>query len=156
MIYKNSKHRKHFDETGRLLCAKCKASKLISEFMKDPSGRFGYCYTCKACRKVFFKTYNASDHRINLGRKYYYADPKKAYESRVKWAYKNKTKTVAMATVHRAIKRGFLTKQPCCICGALRSAAHHSDYNKPLEVMWLCHSHHRAWHRVFLAEEYHA
>lgn len=30
--------------------------------------------------------------------------------------------------------------------------AHHCDYNKPLEVMWLCTKHHNAWHRVFIPE----
>ena len=29
-----------------------------------------------------------------------------------------------------------------------------TDYSKPLEVMWLCLEHHRAWHRVFLADNY--
>jgi hypothetical protein len=36
--------------------------------------------------------------------------------------------------------------QPCEECGAEVSVGHHDDYRKPLEVRWLCDSHHRRWH----------
>lgn len=46
-----------------------------------------------------------------------------------------------------AIKRGELTRQPCEVCGAIRNIqAHHDDYQKPLDVRWLCISHHRKLH----------
>ena len=38
-------------------------------------------------------------------------------------------------------------RQPCEICGA-SAEAHHDDYDKPLEVRWLCFKHHREWHKV--------
>ena len=41
-----------------------------------------------------------------------------------------------------------LEKQPCEICGK-KAEAHHDDYDKPLEVRWLCFEHHREWHRIF-------
>lgn len=31
--------------------------------------------------------------------------------------------------------------------------AHHPDYNKPMEVMWLCQPCHHAWHREYRAVE---
>lgn len=37
-------------------------------------------------------------------------------------------------------------KQPCEVCGAEKSEAHHDDYTKPLSVRWLCRSHHRLHH----------
>ena len=40
-----------------------------------------------------------------------------------------------------------LTKQPCEVCGDLNVVAHHCDYNKPLDVMWLCRKHHAEWHK---------
>ena len=37
----------------------------------------------------------------------------------------------------------------CSKCGAEgRIEAHHADYNKPLEVVWLCRIHHVEAHRV--------
>ena len=48
-----------------------------------------------------------------------------------------------------ALRRGDLVKGPCEQCGTTSKVeAHHDDYNKPLEVRWLCFSHHREWHRV--------
>jgi transposase-like protein len=58
------------------------------------------------------------------------------------------------AIVAKAICRGKLIQQPCEVCGDNskqkhgRSSihAHHDDYNKPLEVRWLCDPCHREWH----------
>ena len=40
-----------------------------------------------------------------------------------------------------------LERQPCEVCGA-KAEAHHDDYDKPLEVRWLCFKHHREWHKT--------
>lgn len=47
------------------------------------------------------------------------------------------------------VNKGNIKHYPCCICGNKKTEAHHCDYSKPLEVMWLCKAHHVAWHRVF-------
>lgn len=52
----------------------------------------------------------------------------------------------AHAAVAKAVKDGILAKKPCEICGKENSEAHHPDYGKPLEVKWLCSSHHRKEH----------
>lgn len=48
--------------------------------------------------------------------------------------------------VKRAIRAGELEREACETCGDPATVAHHDDYSKPLEVRWLCHSHHRLWH----------
>lgn len=53
----------------------------------------------------------------------------------------------AVHTFGIAIARGKVHKQPCEICGVEPAEAHHDDYNKPLEVRWLCKNHHSEWHR---------
>lgn len=46
-----------------------------------------------------------------------------------------------------AIRAGRLQKLPCRVCGNPVAEAHHPDYSRPLDVVWLCASHHRAEHR---------
>lgn len=50
------------------------------------------------------------------------------------------------AIVAKALREGKLVKQPCGVCGEAEVEAHHPDYDKPLEVVWLCKKHHHAEH----------
>ncbi|HSW70351.1 MAG TPA: hypothetical protein VLH77_00030, partial [Gammaproteobacteria bacterium] len=73
-----------------------------------------------------------------------------------KQRYPHKIK--AVAAVGRAIRNGILKRQECLLCKkfykkSVLAQAHHSDYRKPLEVIWLCPLHHSAWHRVFKTED---
>ena len=52
----------------------------------------------------------------------------------------------ARKKVYEAIQSGRLVRKPCTICGSPNTQAHHEDYNKPLEVIWLCPKHHREAH----------
>lgn len=62
----------------------------------------------------------------------------------------------AQDIIEKAVKRGII-KRPlkCEKCGGVKIfcdgrsgiQGHHPDYNKPLEVMWLCQPCHNEWHR---------
>ena len=54
----------------------------------------------------------------------------------------------ARAEVFMAIRNGNMIKIPCIDCGNKKSEAHHEDYSKPLDVLWLCKEHHWDRHRV--------
>jgi len=43
-------------------------------------------------------------------------------------------------------KKGLVVARPCDVCGAPKVEGHHDDYAKPLDVRWLCRSHHRKLH----------
>jgi hypothetical protein len=45
------------------------------------------------------------------------------------------------------VRLGKVRKMPCEVCSNPKSEAHHDDYNKPLEVKWLCRPHHLEYHR---------
>jgi hypothetical protein len=49
--------------------------------------------------------------------------------------------------VLKALKTGILVRQPCEVCGALRTHGHHPDYTRPLLIQWLCPAHHLEAHR---------
>lgn len=68
----------------------------------------------------------------------------------------------AQNVLEKAIAKGIVQRKTRCeICGAEsvfkdgRSGiqAHHCDYNKPLEVMWLCQKCHHEWHKNHRAKE---
>lgn len=48
--------------------------------------------------------------------------------------------------VAKARLNGELPRQPCEVCGDPKTDGHHDDYSKPLEIRWLCRSHHRQHH----------
>jgi DNA repair exonuclease SbcCD ATPase subunit len=59
----------------------------------------------------------------------------------------NHPKRAVREATHRALASGKLTREPCEVCGSEVSEAHHADYSKPLEVRWLCRTHHMEQHR---------
>lgn len=47
----------------------------------------------------------------------------------------------ANVILKRARAKGEIERLPCQVCGGEASQAHHDDYTRPLDVMWLCASH---------------
>lgn len=45
-----------------------------------------------------------------------------------------------------ALQRGQIEREPCADCGGPGDEMHHSDYDRPLDVTWLCTSCHRNRH----------
>ncbi len=74
------------------------------------------------------------------------APRKAAYQRQAKWKERNQLKVWAHQALRGALKRGLITKQPCEVCGAEETEAHHPDHLRALEVLWLCRKHHKALH----------
>lgn len=55
-------------------------------------------------------------------------------------------KANARAYAKEYLKRGKLNKGKCEICGS-EAQMHHDDYDKPLQVRWLCRKHHLEHHK---------
>lgn len=55
-------------------------------------------------------------------------------------------KHIARWKVNRAIASGQMVKHPCVVCGLMPAQAHHQDYSRPLDVTWLCATHHAEEH----------
>lgn len=83
------------------------------------------------------KDARASEHRRAQERARWNARMKDPGEIR-----KRKARTL----VQTAVINGTLARLPCEVCGATPAEAHHDDYSRPLDVRWLCPSHHREHH----------
>jgi len=55
-------------------------------------------------------------------------------------------KQQARYAVWKAVRDGALVPGPCERCGKPNGHAHHEDYSKPLDVVWLCHRCHMRRH----------
>lgn len=57
----------------------------------------------------------------------------------------------AVSAVNNAVRDGKLRKWPACAvpeCECTRVVAHHCDYSRPLDVVWLCQAHHKQAHAL--------
>ena len=100
----------------------------------------------KGTQKSIYKMCN----ECNTARlKKYRHTPGKAaivYKATSGWAKRNRIKSRAHARLNQSLKLGKITKLPCSVCGDTNSLAHHHDYSKPLDVVWLCRTHHAEEH----------
>ncbi len=66
-------------------------------------------------------------------------------ERQKKYRAANATKIAARQAVHKALRAGGITKPAVCQVRGCKIAgklwAHHVNYNRPLEVRWLCKAH---------------
>tara|TARA_R110002050_G_C8641724_1_gene489373 strand:+ start:200 stop:556 length:357 start_codon:yes stop_codon:yes gene_type:complete len=58
----------------------------------------------------------------------------------------NPKKYKAHTMVNNQKRAGNISELPCEVCGEVKVVAHHDDYDKPLNVRWLCQAHHKQWH----------
>lgn len=130
-------------------CCVCHAVLPISEYYpysKDKSRPMAYCKNCHKLR-MRQATLKYADKR-KAARAIYRMRPKvKAREmATTKKMYSlYREKQLARMKVYNAVKNGKL-KRLACWCGDIKVQAHHDDYNKPLEVRWLCRRHHNEVH----------
>lgn len=95
------------------------------------------------------KYYEKNKEEIKKGaNERYAANSGEVKKKRAEYCKDNKEKITAHGKVAQAIKNGELTRLPCEVCGSdIRIQAHHDDYSKPLEVRWLCQTHHSREHK---------
>lgn len=138
-------------------CFKCKSIKPLSEFYKHAMMADGHLNKCKECAKN-----DVSKHRSeNLEKIRAYDRARAKTQKRIElnakiskaWREEDHRRSKAHLAVARAIRKGSLVRSPCIRCGEEKSLAHHEDYDKPLEVMWLCQICHKQRHKE-LKEEF--
>lgn len=135
-------------------CFKCNTVKPLDAFYKHSRMADGHVNKCKECNKL--------DVRENRSKKLdYYREYDRARakaQERVKaaaeiikaWRDADKRRLQCHNAVARAVRNGELVRQPCVRCGNVKSLAHHEDYDKPLDVVWLCQPCHKQRHKEIL------
>jgi hypothetical protein len=133
-------------------CFKCLVEKTLEYFYKHPKARLGRLNKCIECTKIDVKEHRAA----NLEKFREYDRSRASSEHRIelrarvtkKYSIDYPERRKANSAVSSAVARGDLKKLPCLICGNHKTVAHHTHYDSPLSVVWLCQAHHRQAHAL--------
>jgi hypothetical protein len=146
-------------------CKVCRQTLQASSFSKESRNKDGLMGKCKRCRlakeREYLKTENgvrsrklALENYKNSGKqklattKYWSSvrgqEMKMLGHVRDKLSGKERTRRLTQYYIYS----GKLKRQPCERCGSSDNIqAHHEDYSKPRDVMWLCPIHHAERHK---------
>lgn len=133
------------------ICKACLVGKPHSEFYAQSSNSDGCMGICKECHKA------RMIHRSRTNPKVQEYDRMRAKRPEVKrrirdisakWRRDNPDGYRAETAVNNAVRDGRLAKPKTCgqCGGGGRLHAHHEDYNKPLDVRWMCARCHHLMH----------
>lgn len=118
-------------------CKRCQLPK--PHGLRTRRGRRSAQPYCRDCMVAYHSAWRATETgHAKLQRKH--------AETRARYPDRKRARDLAYA----AIRRGELVPGPCERAGTdCRGGieAHHADYDKPLEVRWVCRRHHRALDR---------
>lgn len=156
-------------------CNRCGDRKATTEFYRNCKASDGLTTLCKSCIKESQQQYREANaerlreydrsrsrkpQRIEAARRRHLSagsNPETQARRRAnhkKWAAQNSQKLAAEMAAKNAVRDGKLFRQPCERCGTTKHVhAHHEDYSKPLDVMWLCPRHHGERHREINAAQ---
>jgi len=145
-------------------CKECQIKKPMTEYYAHKEMADGHLNKCKSCvrSRVAINTEKNADYYKQYDKKRamlpHRVEARKAYAKTeagklaIKKAHKNYVENyplrkAATIIVNNAVRDGKLKKQPCFICGK-SAQAHHPDYSRPLDVIWLCVKHHNEAHAL--------
>ncbi len=116
---------------------------------KDEYRKYGKPWKEKNREKhlVYMHEYNRRPEvreRQKESNKKFYSTEKQVANIR-KYRKKYPERVIAANAINHAVQRGQLERQACLICGS-KAGAHHPDYSKPKDVIWLCPQHHKDCH----------
>ena len=118
-------------------CSRCHEVSPITEFMRRSAGNLGrssHCKVCDARRNAAIRARPEVRARHAAQQRQRLLDPAE------------RTRSNARRATRRAIETGRLVRQPCEVCGAAKTEAHHDDYTRLFDVQWLCRLHHAQHH----------
>jgi len=137
------------DRPAMKTCTKCQKEKPASEFYRKKRSKDGFHPWCKTCDSKQSAAYHARNREQIIERhRADYANNRERFaahnrDRRISDPRREKAKNL----VGTAKRNGTLVVGPCEECGTTKNVhAHHDDYDKPMDVRWLCRSHHQRFH----------
>ncbi len=131
-------------------CIRCNSVKELNEFYLHKRMKDGHLNVCKECKKNYARIYCRTERGKEVDRK----RNQKPNRKKLQYIYckrkrlKHRKKYLCVSKFWNEFRKGTIKKLPCEVCGTEeRVEAHHSDYDKPYNVIWLCSLHHKEWHR---------
>ena len=133
-------------------CFVCDCEKPLSDFYAHKAMADGHLNKCKECTKKYIFERRYGEHREKIlaydrERSKQPHRKQKMLEQTPIYRKNNPKRYLAHTMLNNAIRSGEIKKQPCFVCGE-KAEAHHPDYDQPLDVMWLCSSHHKQAHAL--------
>ena len=123
------------------VCRGCGKLKNINQFYKHPAMKDGHLNYCIECKREYARWQIGTPKKLASSRRWNQKNMSKiAAQSKI-WAKNNPEKRKAHWILWYAIKKGEITKGTICQkCSKSNTQinAHHYDYSKPLEVIWVC------------------
>lgn len=104
------------------------------------------CLPCRRKRAAAWRERHPEKQRA-LSAAWVRANPDRVAATMKKSYHQNLTQHHSRGKLYRAVSRGEIVRPEFCGCGAEKPHAHHEDYSRPLDVMWLCRKCHDARHR---------
>jgi hypothetical protein len=131
-------------------CRTCGKTQPEEEYYVHSKMADGRLNICKNCVKTRVKLHRKENDSVRMYDRWRYKNTphRKIKQSIYNERYRqmNPEKYKAHTAVNNAIRDGRLKKLSCNVCGNNKVHAHHNDYSKPLEVIWLCSLHHARKH----------
>ena len=129
-------------------CSVCKKERLLSEFSKAHWVKGGLDCRCKKCRAEYYQSHKAETAAAGKAYSQTAAGKKKRREAKRKYRLDFPSKAKAHQKLANAVRHQRLGSFSCCeSCFQEKPVdGHHEDYDKPLEVIWLCRGCHTKRH----------
>jgi len=142
-----------------MICKTCSITKSPIDFYISNKSRCKKC-SCASVTKhrienidrvrAYDKLRSSMPHRV-AARNQYQKTPAGIFShiaANERWALNHPKRRNASIAVGNAVRHGKLLKTLCHICGDVKVEGHHPDYDRPLDVVWLCTTHHKQTHSL--------
>lgn len=120
-------------------CRSCLEEKETQHFVRNRARRDGLSNQCLVCSRAHDAIRDQQPKRLERQRE------------KAKKIERNPEQGMAVAALRRGVATGHVLKWPVCAvpeCSAEKVEAHHFDYSRPLDVVWLCRSCHMQAHAL--------